>query len=772
MKDVLKIETKVSSEKVRDIAGLASKHIIAAAAAFAASRAAVFSSLLPFGISFVGGMPLPLAPAAACGAFLGYFIPAVGGGGFRYIAAMLGTVAVRLMLSGYKKLSENPFFMALTVLICFAVTSFVALGGQPYSVWSNTACILISTAATFFVSKASAAFSKNRAGLSSEELACLLCVCGILIMGLEKITFFGASLGRILGALLILTAAKYGGTLSGAISGIAVSLASSLASQGAEYGTVYSVAGMLAGLFAPMGRLTQSVAAVACCFTGAALGGFSSRGAIMLAEMMIGAAGFLLLPRNAGIVLSKLFCSCPKISGTESLKTALSLRLSRASSALGEVSSTVEQVSKELSKINSPDFGEVISRIEQDSCTGCKMRINCWETRRDMTVEAILKMTQAVRKGESEPSLFTTDEFRGRCVRQPAFCASVKKRYLDYAAKTAAENRIEEVRGVISDQFSGISDMLCGLASDLASDAKFDSAAALNAVSALRNLGILARECTARTDKYGRMTVEVQIQKNPDTVINRLQVMRMLSLSCERNFAPPIINTVGGNTFMTLSEAAELSADIGVNQICAGDNTMCGDAYNYFPDGKGRFIMILSDGMGTGGRAAVDGAMASGLMAQLLKAGFGYECSLKILNSSMLFKSTDESLATLDIASVDLFTGETELFKAGAAPTLVRRSGKTGKAESTSVPVGILREVRFDRAKIRLKTGDIVLLMSDGVCSEGTDWIRDELESWGDGNAQELAEHISNCALRRRADSKSDDITVMAAILEKAAPKT
>lgn len=771
MKEALKSEYSMGARRIHSIAVTAAEHIVAAAAAFAASRAAVFSSLLPFGVSFVGGMPLSLTPAAACGAFIGYFIPAIGSGGFRYIASLLGTVTVRLMLSGYKRLSENPFFMAFTVLVCSAVTSFAALGGQPHSIWSSAACILISTVATYFVSRATAVLSRPYAGPSSEELACLLCVCGILISGLEKITLFGASLGKIAGIMLILTAAKYGGTLSGAISGIAVSLASVLANSSAPYSTVYSVAGMLSGLFAPMGRLAQSVAAVAVCFTGAALGGFSSEGAIMLAEAMIGAAGFLLLPRGAGIVLSKLFCACPKISGADGLKTALNLRLTRAAGALGEVSSTVEQVSRELSKINSPDFTEVISRIERDCCTGCKMRINCWEARRDMTVDAILNVAQAVRRGENEPAAFLTEELKGRCVRQPSLCASVKKRYLDYAAKTAAENRIEEVRSVISDQFSGISEMLCGLSSELTSDSSFDGTAALNAAAALRNLGILARECTARTDKYGRMTLEIQIQKNPDTVINRLQVMRMLSLACERNFAPPVLNTVGGKTFMTLSEAAELSADIGVSQICAGDNTMCGDAYSYFPDGKGKLTMILSDGMGTGGRAAVDGAMASGIMAQLLKAGFGYDCSLKILNSSMLFKSTDESLATLDIASIDLFTGETELFKAGAAPTLVRRSGKTGKAESASVPVGILRDVRLDRAKIRLKTGDIVLLMSDGACSEGTDWIRQELEGWTDGNAQELAEHISSCALRRRASPKADDITVMAAILEKAVPK-
>ena len=113
--------------------------------------------------------------------------------------------------------------------------------------------------------------------------------------------------------------------------------------------------------------------------------------------------------------------------------------------------------------------------------------------------------------------------------------------------------------------------------------------------------------------------------------------------------------------------------------------------------------------------------MASGLMTRLIKAGFGFNCALHILNSSMLFKSADESLATMDIASIDLFSGNTELYKAGVATTLVRRGGKTGKAVSTSMPVGILSDVNFDRAGIKLRAGDILVLLSDGAVFDGTD---------------------------------------------------
>ena len=160
--------------------------------------------------------------------------------------------------------------------------------------------------------------------------------------------------------------------------------------------------------------------------------------------------------------------------------------------------------------------------------------------------------------------------------------------------------------------------------------------------------------------------------------------------------------------------------------------------------------------------------MASGLMCRLIKAGFGYDCSLRILNSSMLFKSTDESLATVDIASIDLFTGRVELYKAGAAPTLVRRSGRTGKAESTSLPAGILREVSFDKAVVRCKENDIVVLMSDGAVSEGTEWIKDEIEGFEGGTAEQLSERICEGAKRRRTDGHEDDITVMTAVIKRA----
>ena len=155
-------------------------------------------------------------------------------------------------------------------------------------------------------------------------------------------------------------------------------------------------------------------------------------------------------------------------------------------------------------------------------------------------------------------------------------------------------------------------------------------------------------------------------------------------------------------------------------------------------------------------------------MSRLIKAGFGLDCALKIVNSAMLFKSVDESTATMDISQIDLFSGKVDMYKAGAVSTIIKRNGRTGKAECKSLPIGILRDVGFDHAVITLSPGDIVLMMSDGVTSEGTDWICAELEAWREDSSQRLAEHIASGARRRRSDGHEDDITVIAAIIEKA----
>lgn len=770
MKNIVKVTNSSQNFKPIEIIIACSYHILIGLLGFICARAIVLDKLLPFGLSFLAGCSLTYTPAAAIGVFIGYFIPVVTTNGFKYLAALFAILSIKLLLGNYKKLVSSPIFLSFISLLASFFTSVVTISGLGGNILDCITEAIFCTAGTFFFAKCFIILSRvEKLGFSAEEFSNLIICISVILIGLSSITINGISLGRIIGAAIILTAAKYGNIAYGAISGIAVAFTLAITGISGNIAVTFAFAGLLAGIFSSLGKYCEVVILIIISFVGSVTTGDTELVSRTVIETVLGSIIFLIIPRSAGIYLSKVFCASPKLAIPESFKKTLTMRLNMAAGALKDVSKTVDKVSLELSKINSPDFSAVINGIEQDACKGCKLRIHCWETKRDQTVAAILEMTKAIKQGENSPETAATDEFKMRCIRPSNVANASYRRYSDYASKIAAENRIDEVRSVVSDQFEGISSMLNDLALDFENDEQFNSIAAENTAVALKNINIFADECCGRIDKYGRMSIELKLKKTPELVINKLQVMKVASLVCERDFDIPIVSEVGGNIFIVLNEKADIAIDIGVEQISASQSSMCGDAYKYFNDGRGHFIMVLSDGMGTGGRAAVDGAMASGLMARLIKAGFGYDCSLRILNSSMLFKSTDESLATVDIASIDLYTGVTSLYKAGAAPTILRRSGKTGKAESSSLPVGILRDISFDKAFIKCKVGDIVVLMSDGVVSEGTDWIRQEIASWQEGNAQQLAEHLSLCAKRRRTDNHQDDITVMCAILKSTA---
>ncbi len=743
------------------------RHLLMAVLGFLSTKAQVMGSMLPFGLSVMAGVGKTFYPSVATGVFIGYFFPAISQNGFRYIASLFAILAIKVMLSPYKKISENPLFLSGITLGATAITNTLSLTGTPADTLTFLCESFLSAGGAYFVSRSYKALSRKTVGLSTDEMASLLITINILLLGLGEIKFYGISFGKTVGIVLILVASKYGGTLSGAVSGIAVSFASALSTGYNSSFFSYSLGGLITGIFMPLGRYAQCAAIVATVIIDSAIGGFSSDFFPALAEAILGCILFLIIPKKFATYIGKVFSLCPKIGENKGIKQALNIRLEMAANALREVSSTTEKVSAELSKINTPDFGHILNKIEDESCKGCNKRTFCWEKNRNLTVDAILDITKSV-KGITPENDNAINELKSRCIRFSRLNESAIKRYTEYMSSLASENRIDEVREVVCNQFYGISDMLIELSKDLQSEESFNQSVALAVAAALKNLEIHAEETSAKTDKYGRTTVTVKVKSSPEIVLNKKEIMKICSLACELQFDIPLICENKDGIYITLSEHAIFKAEVGVEQLSANENIISGDAYNYFNDGKGHLIMILSDGMGTGGRAAVDGAMASGLMADLLKAGFGYNCSLKLLNSSMLFKSSDESSATLDIAAIDLFTGEVNLYKAGAAPTLVKRSGNCGKAVSTSLPIGILENVSFDTARIKLKDNDVILLLSDGAVSDGTDWIKAELESFKDGTAQELAERICGCAKRRQREYDNDDITVMAAILEKA----
>ena len=136
---------------------------------------------------------------------------------------------------------------------------------------------------------------------------------------------------------------------------------------------------------------------------------------------------------------------------------------------------------------------------------------------------------------------------------------------------------------------------------------------------------------------------------------------------------------------------------------------------------------------------------------------------------ALALKSDEESGATLDLISVDLYTGTARLFKAGAAPGFLVHGGRARAVGDVSLPMGILGGVNGQSRMVHLAAGDYAVLVSDGLLVDGPGWVTQQLElSAAVGDAPEKIARTLVETARARAEKagRPDDITAAVLRLE------
>lgn len=264
-------------------------------------------------------------------------------------------------------------------------------------------------------------------------------------------------------------------------------------------------------------------------------------------------------------------------------------------------------------------------------------------------------------------------------------------------------------------------------------------------------------------DKFDRMRVEIACD-DPAPGLSSPVLQARISKTCGRSLEAGQVTRYGSESLLTFNEKPLYCLSVGYAQYAA-EGRLCGDTVKVARDGRGHQILIISDGMGRGSRAALDGAMGAGLLSRLLSAGFGFDAALKVVNSALLVKSNEESLATLDCACVDLFTGRCAFYKAGAPRSYVLRHGRLTRCELASMPAGILRGITFAKRTAVLGAGDTVVLLSDGITDADAVGLEALLCRFQSQDQQELADTVLAYAKAHTPADRRDDMSVIVARL-------
>lgn len=750
------------------------KQILVFVLSLLVSNYEILGILSPFGVALFASLPKNLFYTSFVGSILGYSFLGLAGSSFVQIFdsfqtlpnifALILILILKMAMSSYKPKVDKVVFLSVASFLAMLFSNLTVLLFNRFSFFN----LLIAVSGSFLVGSMTYFCSISLKCIRSKrvlshlnifEKSSMIIVGVVILLSLCNIQFWFLNLGRILGIVIILCVCYKYGFVGGAITGILVSLAITLYNPNlVVVAGSFIVAGFIAGLFNHFGKLLTVSIFIIVNAVAFILLKADTYMVMSIIDMLIASVAFICIPES---LYEKIIINTGAKGSVESVQmnSNISSKLEFASKTISDLQNSVETVSKKIDTITQMDINNIFESTTDKVCKRCGLNMVCWDTNYADTVNSLNKTARLLRANGRISNFDIPYYFQKKCCKLDELVDNINKSYKSYVVKETTTRRVTEVRNIAIEQFEAMAEMLCEISKEIGEVSRFDDRMAVLVRQIFENNSVRPNQVCCLIDKYGKICIDVYMYE--ELRVDPKILATQISDCMRREFDVPSVMTVKGQTKISFFESANFFVDFYAIQIPCKDGEVCGDSYEYFSDSKGFAHIILSDGMGSGKKAAIDSVMTCSLVLNLIKAGFGFESALKLINSSLLVKSKEESIATLDIATIDLYTGKVYFNKAGAASSFVYKNNKILKINSGSLPIGILKGVAFDKKSLSISDDSIIIMVSDGVIATGTDWIESELSLHKKKAAKDIANIICKEAKRRLSDGRSDDMTVI-----------
>ncbi|HZK35311.1 MAG TPA: SpoIIE family protein phosphatase, partial [Bacillota bacterium] len=333
------------------------------------------------------------------------------------------------------------------------------------------------------------------------------------------------------------------------------------------------------------------------------------------------------------------------------------------------------------------------------------------------------------------------------------------------------QSRIGDCRQLVADQLSGISRVVTQLAAEIDMEVKFKKNLEESIHLELDRKGIRVREVLV-LEKAGA-SIEVNITKK--TCMGKRECSKSVAPIVSRILGKPMscinrecIQAGRPQCTLRLIESRKFEVTTGIARKAKHGNTVCGDSYSFTPIKDGKYLLALSDGMGSGTRAQEESSAVISLMENFFEAGFDQAITIKTINSVLMLRSRDEMYATADLCVIDLIDASMEFIKIGGVPSFIYNRGRVQIIKNNALPIGILEDVQTDVIGAKLKDEDIIILATDGILDafsspgDAEKALASLIADLNTNNPQQIADTIMDRALALSGNKAKDDMTVLA----------
>lgn len=228
---------------------------------------------------------------------------------------------------------------------------------------------------------------------------------------------------------------------------------------------------------------------------------------------------------------------------------------------------------------------------------------------------------------------------------------------------------------------------------------------------------------------------------------------------------PPFFVTRDVQT-MYFQEESRFMVLTGFARAVKEKERISGDNHSFFEASEGEFYALLSDGMGSGSKACADSELVLNMAEKFLSSGFSEELAMQLINDALIMGGENKNMSTMDLCRINLYTGEADFLKIGAAASLIRRDGYVEELPANSLPLGVFAGVEPCRIRRRLLDGDYVFLFSDGVTDsfhtvEGQEFLKQLVAEIPYRQPREMAGYLMKYVIQAAQGRIRDDMTVL-----------
>ena len=637
-----------------------------------------------------------------------------------------------------------------TAAFIIGIFQMIATDFEYYSLFGAIFSMLCVPAAVFVYA---GAFEENESDARFRQVAIGALLVSVTF-ALRELYIIGISAGAFFAFFITLCVCRQSGLWRGILLGLLAGLAYS-----PEYAPMFALAGITVGVLWNISAFGSLVAGG----TAAMLWGFYIEGASAMSKILpsvmlssvcyMGVQKLSIFPAAKELIFSGRYCRQMNDAAmaAESLEASRN-RITGLSDTFASLSEILYNLSDRLSRPPVPELRRMCDRVYDKYCPMCPSREICWEIEYNSSKEMLSELSRKLGERGLADREDLPEYMKSRCVALPGIIGEINRE----CAELYKSFRFADKTSVIAMEYGAVSVLLSDIFEENKKDYEPDKNLSTKLADALAEFGFGEGGVSVYGDRRKKIVARgFDVSR---CCIGNSELKRVVEKACGFPVSEPVIEVSENLMTLRMNSARRFSAQSTI-QTRGAEEDICGDSVATFENCDERYFALISDGMGTGEEASVTSSICSIFLQKMISAGNGEFASVKMLNSFILSKSSECS-STVDLMGIDLLTGRITFTKCGAALSLVKRGENIFKLAASTMPIGILDRIDAGRLSFDGEDGDVVIMVSDGVCAgdEDEEWLIGMLTSDWDDDLSRMAKRIISRTVDR---CKGDDVSVI-----------